>query len=374
MQQFQSNLAFAISIFDLLNDTFIVVDKDMVIRSINTTCARMFGYTYDELIDQPISVLIPASLHAAHQQYAQRYVTTPTAREMRHDVRLHAVGKNGMEIPVSISLNPVLDGDETFVIAVVRDMSDREKIEDDLFQAKKMEAVGTLSAGIAHDFNNIITAIIGTASLVKMKTTDDYAKKAMLDIIRHCQSASGITSDLMQYARRGHLDHKGFSANQLIKDAAEISNSCRSDLVEVDLHLPDSDINVTGDHIHLQQVIVNMLNNAKDALEGKNDGKISVSLKLQKRSDCPARNSCLTCSRGATKIGISDNGPGIGEDHLKRIFDPFFTTKPIGKGTGLGLAMSLASVQGMGGTIRVSSEIGVGTQFDICIPNHEVQE
>ncbi len=267
---------------------------------------------------------------------------------------------------------PVFDnkGKVVRMVEIIRDITERQRLEAQLMQAQKMEAVGTLAGGIAHDFNNILTGILGfTQLLINRDPGDEKALSYLRRIEHEVKRASDLTSQLLTFSRRMDSTRKPVDLNKSVQQAAKILSHTFPKTIEIQLALePDLPL-INADPSQVEQILMNLAINARDAiLENEEHGTIhiaTVSTDLKKEF-CRFHVGAIPGRYALLKI--SDTGVGIPQDVVPRIFDPFFTTKEPGKGTGLGLAMVYGLIKAHDGYIDVHSVPGQGTTFDIYLP------
>jgi PAS domain S-box-containing protein len=283
--------------------------------------------------------------------------------------------KDGTEILLEIDESPVMD-EQGRVIAIAgaaRDVTGREKLEADLRQAIKMEAIGTLAGGIAHDFNNLLMGIQGRASLMLMDIDLTHPfYEHLRGIEAHIQSASDLTKQLLAFARKGKFEVKPVDLNGLISHSSHMFGRAKKD-IKINLKLQPGLWTVETDSSQMEQVFLNLLINAWHAMPDGGDIFISSENRVL---DSSFTDSFSSPPGNYVKISVRDTGIGIDDTIKGKIFDPFFTTKEMGRGTGLGLASVYGIIKNHSGIIDVQSKKGEGTNFDIYLPgsNKEVQE
>ena len=249
---------------------------------------------------------------------------------------------------------------------------EKKRLQAQLQQAQKMEAIGTLAGGIAHDFNNILTTVLGYSDLILIdeNLSPEVAKKVRV-IETAARKASSLVSKLLSFARRGSIEPVPFDINQVVNETVEMLSRIISNDITIkrsfNVRIPP----VMGDVNQVEQILMNLIINAKDAISG--NGEITISTSTVELSSEGFSLPADIRKGQYVKLSVSDTGKGIPEEHRERIFEPFFTTQGVGKGTGLGLAMVYGIVKEHGGYITVDSEIGVGTTFDIYLPVAEAR-
>ncbi|MHB8844461.1 MAG: hybrid sensor histidine kinase/response regulator [Nitrospirota bacterium] len=244
-----------------------------------------------------------------------------------------------------------------------RDITEQKKLEKQLQQAQKMEAVGTLAGGIAHDFNNILSAIMGYASLLQKKLEKANEAVSYLDhIVAATKRGAGLTRSLLAFSRKQEIELQPVNINEVVRGFQKMVSRLIGADIEFSVACSDEALVVESDAGHLEHVLMNLITNARDAMPRGGQLMISTS-----RLSVPADQTELQRGTYAV-IAVTDTGTGIDKETQERIFEPFFTTKEAGKGTGLGLAMAYGIIRSHRGCIRVYSEPGKGTTFKIYLP------
>lgn len=262
---------------------------------------------------------------------------------------------------------PVKDNQNNIVagILMLQDITERHRLTEQLQQAQKMEAVGQLTGGIAHDFNNILTAIIGYGNLIKNNMSKDDPNRPYLEqILNSAEKASTLTRSLLAFSRKQIISPKQVNLNEVILGMEKLLSRLIGEDIELKLELCPEAIYVFVDVGQIEQVVMNLATNARDAMPDGGTLTVSTSLSYLKERD-------LQDNRDDTiyaLLKVTDTGIGMDEMTLKRIFEPFFTTKQNGKGTGLGLSMAYGIIKQHNGYIFASSECGKGTEFRIYLP------
>lgn len=247
-----------------------------------------------------------------------------------------------------------------------------ELMEQQFREAQKMEAMGTLVGGIAHDFNNSLAGISGHLFLAKQEVQELPDTLKRLERIEKLTSHSAeMISNLLSFARKSTLIMKPFSFRTFVKETIKLNRISVPKNIELKYQLIDDELMVSGDASQLQQVILNIINNACHAVEEVESPKISITLDRFKVDDQFASRHENVEYNEYAKLSIRDNGHGISNEHLAHIFEPFYTTKEVGKGTGLGLSMAYGSIKAHGGMMNVESSENMGTAFHIYLPLFE---
>lgn len=252
-------------------------------------------------------------------------------------------------------------------IGVYTDISELKKLEAQLQQSLKMEAIGTLAGGIAHDFNNILSSVMGYASLIRRHAGDDSRLNQYAEVIeKSAERGAALAAQLLAFARKEKRVHKKLDVHDIVRDVVEILRHTVDRKISV-VTKPEAELSVVeGDPGQIQQALMNLCVNARDAMP--NGGTLFITTDTVNLDESFCRTQEGLTPGPHLQITVEDNGEGIPNEVKDRIFEPFFTTKSDGKGTGLGLAMVYSSIKGHRGHVRVYSEEGVGTTFIILLP------
>ncbi len=256
---------------------------------------------------------------------------------------------------------------------IYEDITEQRRLEDQLRQAQKMEAIGTLAGGIAHDFNNILGAIIGYTELtLEDVTANEKVHRRLEKVLQSGLRARDLVSQILTFSRQTKKERRTISISPIIKEALKLLRATLPTTIQIHQHLETETDLIVGDPVQIHQVLMNLCTNAKHAMR-KEGGTLEVSLtEATLQSEESAALFHLDPGR-FLKLTVSDTGHGIPPEITERIFDPYFTTKEKGEGTGLGLSVVHGIITEHGGAIRVSSEVGTGTTFQIFLPLSEDQ-
>ncbi len=254
-------------------------------------------------------------------------------------------------------LAPSEDGEPREIFGIILDATDRRSLEEQLAQARKMEAVGQLTGGVAHDFNNLLTVVLGNIDMLARKQEDDGRRVRRIDAIRQAaERGRDLTRQLLAFSRRQHLSPVTLDVGLLIRDFAPLMRQAVGEAVTIDLKLPEEALNTHVDPTQLETALLNLAVNARDAMpEG---GTLTISLRRQPDE----------IGEGYVVIEVADTGVGMSAEVRDRVFEPFFTTKEVGKGSGLGLSQVYGFVRQSDGEVKVQSAVGEGTSFHLLLP------
>ncbi|MEW6713921.1 MAG: PAS domain S-box protein [Nitrospirota bacterium] len=269
---------------------------------------------------------------------------------------------------IEIRAIPRFDSEHNLIglIHVVRDITEHKKVENHLRQSQKMEAVGQLAGGVAHDFNNIITAIIGYSSIMKMKAGEDEYFRGLIDnVLAASEKAANLVQSLLAFSRKQISNSEPVRINEIIKSIEKLLSIAAGEDIALKIELTE-DLIVTADIVQIEQVMMNLCTNARDAMPGR--GTLTI-----KTGSAELTRDFITAHGYGEEgryalISVSDTGVGMDENTRQRIFEPFFTTKEFGKGTGLGLSIVYGIIKQHKGYITCQSEPGKGTTFNIYLP------
>jgi len=290
------------------------------------------------------------------------------SKESSLHVDSKAVSRNGAELMVSLSLYPEKDATGTVVgfDGYIIDITEKRRLEERLVRAQKMEAIGTLAGGLAHDYNNLLTAILGYSSMLlkKLQENDPFYKPVSI-IHEAAQRGANLGRKILTITRKEQREVRPVDLNATVLTALELLQRSLPKDIEIITHLAGGLPLTQADPSQMQQVIINLAVNARDAMPG--GGKLTIETSLSGVNDTGGPSPDARTG-GTLRLSVADNGAGIDAETQARIFDPFFTTKEVGKGTGLGLYIVHSIVHNHGGHINVHSEPSHGTQFTIYLP------
>nr|MDA3845666.1 response regulator [Vallitaleaceae bacterium] len=349
--------------YSAINEGVIITDNKGNILNMNYKGSELTGYSYDVAVGKALKDIYQVQRVGANMAIGSK-------------VFINAIlfSRSGKEYSIEESITEIHRSGETksTKVIVFRDMTDHNKIENELRQMQKMQAVGQLAGGIAHDFNNMLGGILGYSELIELQNIDNAnLKKYNQTIMETAKRASELTSQLLTFSRQGNLELKMINLHEVIINGLQLLSRTINPLIVIKTDFDVNDIHIEGDAAQLQNAILNLGINARDAMPGGGVFTIKTEI-VSIIEDHPFRSKYNIEPGEYVKITASDQGVGILEEFLSRIFDPFFTTKPVGKGTGLGLSALYGTVQSHHGFIEVYSEVEIGTSFYLYFPTiHE---
>ena len=367
---FQKAEKLLVALLESASQAIIGTDRAGRIVLANRRAGEMFGYTSQELVGAGVELLLPESKRAAHGRLRDGYFQAPRVRPMGAGLDLAGRRKDGTEFPVEISLSTVETGEETFAIAFISDISLRKTLEEQLMHAQKMEAVGRLAGGVAHDFNNMLTVIAGyNRMMLDELSTLDPLRGYAEEILKAADRAAALTNHLLSFSRRQVMKPRVIDLNAVIGQTENMLRRLIGEDIQLVMSLGADTGNIKADPNHIEQAIVNLAVNARDAMPL--GGRLSIETSNTQIVEAYAKTHIGVRPGEFVMIAVSDTGHGMDSATRQNIFEPFFTTKQRGKGTGLGLAIVYGMVKQSGGDIWVYSEPGQGTTFKIYFPRAE---
>ncbi|HUB80779.1 MAG TPA: PAS domain S-box protein [Bryobacteraceae bacterium] len=364
---FQKSGQLVTALLESASQAIVSIDRAGRIVLANRRAEEIFGYTGEELLGARIEMLLPEPKRAAHGHERDNFFAHPRTRPMGIGMDLAGRRKDGSEVPVEVSLSYVEVEEGTFAIAFVSDISQRKRLEEQLLHAQKMEAVGRLAGGVAHDFNNMLTVISGYNRMIldELSTMDPLRGYAE-EILKAADRAGALTNQLLAFSRRQIMQPRVINVNAVIIQTQKMLQRLIGEDIELVLDLGVNVGNIKADPGHVEQAIVNLAVNARDAMPM--GGHLRIETSDVVLDENYARTHMGVKPGEFTMIAVSDDGHGMEAEVRRHIFEPFFTTKEKGKGTGLGLATVYGMVKQTGGDIWVYSEPGQGTTFKLYFP------
>jgi two-component system, cell cycle sensor histidine kinase and response regulator CckA len=347
-----------------VRDAILVTDLQGVITYWNEGGTRLFGWQASEMLGRPLAGRLPE-----HEQEAFRATLLSVAGGKDWEGEIEDYRKDGSRVWVEVRASRIAAaaGRQDGILWLAHDVSGRKRLEDQYRQAQKMEAVGRLAGGVAHDFNNLLTVITGYGEiLLASLPPEDPLRDMVGEMTRAGERAAGLTRQLLTFSRRQLVTPKVLDLNAVVADLERMLHRVIGEDVELTTRLQPNLGRIKADPGQLDQVLMNLAVNARDAMP--RGGKLTIETRNVELDEADARSQTGARAGPYVLLAVSDTGHGMTEEVKARLFEPFFTTKEPGKGTGLGLATVYGIVQQAGGHIGVYSEVGVGTTFKVYLP------
>ncbi|MDX8397573.1 MAG: ATP-binding protein [Mariprofundaceae bacterium] len=366
LSQNKQQLRSLIKALDGASNSVMITNTQGHIQYVNQALCAITGYSKKELIGKNPSILQSGKQDAAFYQSMWNSIL----HTGKWQGELWNKRKNGALYLEELHIKSIQDehGVTQSYIGSISDITLKKQQEELQLKTQKMASIGTLVGGIAHNFNNLLAAMIGQLYLAKNSQSLDQAKAFMDDIERSSFQAADIIKQLLVFSRSQHPEKINTDIIALIQTATKTASLGIPENIQFKTHFTDQKMTAFCDPSEIQQLIIHIINNARDAVENSESKELSLTVDTQSWKDCNKNNSCQVCQSHVAHITIKDSGAGISPDHLEHIFDPFFTTKEPGQGTGLGLSTCYATVQAHQGHISVDSQLGHGSTFEICLP------
>jgi PAS domain S-box-containing protein len=361
----QSSEALFRSVWENSVDGMRLTDENGLIIAVNDAYCKLVGMEAQALEDKLFTLVYAESenLSQMNDRHHECFATRLAGHKIMRQYALH----NGNAVMFEITHSFIeAHGRPLLMLSLFRDVTTQRRLEDQLRQSQKMEAIGQLAGGVAHDFNNILTVIHGHASLLLASGLDDTGARSAQQITQASERAAGLTRQLLTFSRRQMIQPKKLDMNKVVGNMTDMLGRILGEDVSLQLNYSQSPATVEADAGMMEQVLLNLAVNARDAMP--RGGRLGVRISIVEINEAhillhpEARAGIFVCVRN------SDTGCGISPENLSRIFEPFFTTKEIGRGTGLGLATVYGIVKQHQGWIEVESAVGKGTTFRIYVP------
>jgi PAS domain S-box-containing protein len=347
------------------SDMITVLNREGVIRFQSPSSERVLGYTPAEMVGLAVFDVVHPEDQARVREALHRALAAPTEMvTVQVRVKHRAGAWRRLEVLGRCVPDRASDGE---VIINARDITDSTKLEEQLRQAQKMEAVGQLSGGVAHDFNNLLTVILGHVSLLQShEELPGNLRDSIAEIGQSAERAANLTRQLLAFSRRHTMQPKAIDLNETVANMTKMLRRVLGEDITMQLHYAPQPGVVHADAGMLEQVLLNLVVNARDAMP--QGGRLIIETAHEKLDAAAAARMPQARAGDFVRLSVSDTGSGIAPEVMPHIFEPFFTTKDVGKGSGLGLATVYGIVQHHEGWINVSSEPGRGSVFQIFLP------
>ena len=339
-------------VFEASRDAIFLANEAGILEQVNDSACRLMERSRDDLLGSHQSSLHPQEERARYRRIFEHHLQNPGGVLTGLDI----VRPSGERVPVEISSSGFQVGGKPYLMGVFRDVTERNRLQEQLERSQRLEAIGLLAAGIAHDFNNLLTVIQGCAIYLRGRPTiktDEASLGALEDVLDSSGRAANLTRQLLTFSSQSVTRPRLIDLNVIIDTAHSMLRRMIPESIDLQVAFAPEPLILLADPGHIEQIIVNLIVNARDAMPSGGTLRVSTS-----------------ADNGEAIINVTDNGVGMTKAVQRRIFDPFYTTKGL-RGTGLGLATVYGIVQHAQGRVRVESTVGAGSTFTVYLPRTE---
>ncbi|MDW8128946.1 MAG: PAS domain S-box protein [Bryobacterales bacterium] len=352
------------SLFENAHDVVFMLDLAGNILAVNRAAERVTGYRRQDLLGRSISDLLEPAAARYLSDRIQRALGGETSAQFELPVR----ARDGRLVHLDVSARlEFAGGKPAFIHGIARDVTERKRLEEQLREAQKMEAIGALASGVAHEFNNLLTAILGYADLLQSQgAKQDLVREAAEVIRKAAERARQLAARLLGMARRGKTQETAVDLHALLRELAALLSEALPKNIELIERYEAPMACTLGDPGQLHQAFLNLALNARDAMPG--GGVLMLRTEVVRLGPETYRDLGVPAPGPYVKVTVTDTGVGIAAEHLPHIFEPFFPTKARSRGTGMGLAMVHGIVKNHGGAVGVKSRPGQGSAFEVYLP------
>lgn len=354
------------SILETVPEAMVVIDERGRVTSFSVAAEKLFGYAAVEVCGQNVRMLMPSPDREAHDGYLSRYLTTGERRIIGYGRVVTGQRKDGTHFPMELAVGEALTSGKRIFTGFIRDLTSRQKIEEELRQSQKMEAIGQLTGGIAHDFNNLLTVISGNLEMIERRLDSEK----LLTLVREAQDAADdgakLTAQLLAFGRRQPLNPKLADVGALVSAFSDLLRRTLGETIELKTVVTGAVHQTMVDPSQLQNALLNLALNARDAMP--RGGQLTVEISHARLDSDYAQMYPQVRAGNFVLVTVTDTGIGMTAEVKQRAFEPFYTTKGVGAGTGLGLSMVYGFVKQSGGHVQLYSEAGQGTSVRLFLP------
>ncbi len=343
------------TVIDAAIDVIILADAYGKIILANKAVEKVLGYSIDEVVGQNVKILMPSAFSVEHDQYMQNYRQTNNAKIIGIGREVVAKRKDGSELPINLSIGESRFANELYYTGIIHDLTGYKEIENKLQQSHKMEALGKLSGGVAHDFNNLLAVVIGrlefAADLVQEKRTLEHLGIAL----NAADKGAKLIDQLLSFSRQKHLNNEILNLSEEVNDIVEMLGRVLGEQIEITTEISDKVIKAYADTVQLNNALINLATNSRDAM--MKGGSLKITVEPSRYYEEQEGNF--------VKVSLSDTGIGMPPETLNQAVEPFFTTKDVGMGTGLGLSMVHGYMRQSDGFLTIESIPDAGTTVSL---------
>jgi PAS domain S-box-containing protein len=361
------------SVAQSANDAIVSSDSAGQVVFWNQAAQEMFGYTEDEIFGQPLTVLMSERYAGPHARAMELLVSNGETPAVGRTILVHGLRKDGSEFPLEFSLASWNAGEEVFFTGIIRDISERVLLQEQLQHAQKMQAVGTLASGVAHEFNNILMTIQGKTQLLSIGIEPgNPLARYLRDIEAGCQRAAELTAKMLSFAQLDVREKRPVHVNRAAERVKQILRQTLPSHSKLEFELQEGLPSVLAGAAQLDQVLLILGSNANEAMP--RGGRIRFGACMVELDEAFRRTHPWAKNGRYVELVVEDTGAGMTPEVLERAFEPFFTTKGLSKGPGLGLSIAYSIVKNLGGGILAESQVGHGSRFWVYLPAIEEEQ
>jgi PAS domain S-box-containing protein len=354
------------SVLDTAPDAIITIDAHGLIQSFSTAAEKLFGYVAGEVIGRNVKMLMPAPHRDRHDGYLARYLESGERHIIGIGRQVEGLRKDGSVFPMQLAVGEVKLGSTHIFSGFVSDLTARVRMEEDLRQAQKMEAIGQLTGGVAHDFNNLLTVISGNLEMLERRLKDAEQREILNEAQEAAQLGAELSKRLLAFGRRQSLNPKLIDLEALVAGMVDLLRRSLGATVEIETLLAGGLPMIMVDPGQVENALLNLAVNARDAMPS--GGRLIIETgSAEVDADFAAIHSEIALGKYVT-LAVTDTGTGMTPEVRQRAFEPFFTTKGPGTGSGLGLSMVYGFAKQSGGHVLLYSEPGLGTTVRLYLP------
>lgn len=354
------------SILETAPDAIITIDEHGIIQSFSRAAERLFGYAAGEAIGCNVKMLMPSPHRDNHDAYLARYGRTGEKRIIGIGREVEARRKDGTVFPIELAVGEVKLSGPSIFTGFIRDLTARAKLEQDLRQAQKMEAIGQLTGGVAHDFNNLLTVISGNLEMLERRLSKAEDRELLTEAQEATQLGAELSKRLLAFGRRQSLDPKLIDLNALVSGLVDLLRRSLGATIEIEPRLAKGLPMIMVDPGQVENALLNLAVNARDAMP--NGGHLTIETRLTEIDRDYLTHHPDAVAGQHVMLAVTDTGTGMSPEARERAFEPFYTTKGPGAGSGLGLSMVYGFVKQSGGHVQLYSEEGHGTTIRLYLP------